>query len=429
MNKEDIVLSADTNKDCELLFEYMRGILYDSWIENFEVSKLSEPFKDLGRGLQIMQNAVNELVTYSSELSKGNLSVEFPKEYNFLCENLKNLHANLNHLTWQAQQVTKGDYSQHVAFLGDFSDAFNEMTKQLKEREEQLKEVAEKAERRAEMIEGYNEFLIEMLSRRKEWLLVVDKDSKEIIYCNKRKQLGGGDGSFCQTCKRRLSFHSDLLNWNGREQYKVWEMEGEAGTSYRVTSFPMEWKERSSFVHVVIDITDEKRNARNLDSEAYHDPLTGAKNRRFFEEYMGIVLRDELDATLCYLQLDGLEYVNETFGHHEGDVYIQNFVEIVKKNFRGGDTFTRIGGDEFCVILSGNMAELINRKLAEILKEFQEEVYRKYQCSFSYGVLEIQGKENELTLQEIMSKAEDVVYECKLKNIAKYPLIFSTIAE
>ena len=144
---------------------------------------------------------------------------------------------------------------------------------------------------------------------------------------------------------------------------------------------------------------------------------------------MGIVLRYVLDATLCYLQLDGLEYVNETFGHHEGDVYIQNFVEIVKKNFRGGDTFTRIGGDEFCVILSGNMAELINRKLAEILKEFQEEVYRKYQCSFSYGVLEIQGKENELTLEEIMSKAEDVVYECKLKNIAKYPLIFSTIAE
>ena len=422
-------MGAETNKDCEVLFEYMRGILYDSWIENFEVSKLSEPFKDLGRGLQIMQNAVNELVAYSAELSKGNLSVEFPKEYNFLCENLKNLHANLNHLTWQAQQVTKGDYSQHVAFLGDFSDAFNEMTRQLKEREEQLKEVAAKAERRAEMIEGYNEFLIEMLSRRKEWLLVVDRDSKEVIYCNKRKQVGGIDSSFCQTCKRRLSFHTDLLNWDGKEQYKVWEMEGEAGTSYRVTSFQMEWRERSSYVHVVIDITDEKRNARHLDSEAYHDPLTGAKNRRFFEEYMGIVLRDELDATLCYLQLDGLEYVNETFGHQEGDAYIQGFVEIVKKNFRGGDTFARIGGDEFCVVLSGNMAELINRKLAEIMKEFQEEVYKKYQCSFSYGVLEIEGKENKLTLEEIMEKADDVVYECRVKNIAKYPLIFSTLVE
>ena len=174
-------MGTDANKNCELLFEYLRGILYDSWIEQLEVGELSEPYRDLGRGLQYMQNAVNELVTYSAELSKGNLSVEFPKEYNFLCENLKNLHANLNHLTWQAQQVTKGDYSQHVAFLGEFSDAFNEMTRQLKDREEQLKEAAEKAERRAEMIEGYNELLVEMLSKRKEWLLVVDRDTSEII--------------------------------------------------------------------------------------------------------------------------------------------------------------------------------------------------------------------------------------------------------
>lgn len=92
----------DTNKNCEMLFEYLRGILYDSWIEHFDVSELGEPYKDLGRGLQYLENAVKELVYYSAELSKGNLSVEFPKEYNFLCENLKNLHANLNHLTWQA---------------------------------------------------------------------------------------------------------------------------------------------------------------------------------------------------------------------------------------------------------------------------------------------------------------------------------------
>ncbi len=130
------------------------------------------------------------------------------------------------------------------------------------------------------------------------------------------------------------------------------------------------------------------------------------------------VLRDELDATICYLQLDGLEYVNETFGHREGDAYIQNFVETVRKNFRGGDTFARIGGDEFCVILSGNMAELINRKVAEILREFQEEVARQYQCSFSYGIVEVNGKENAMALQEILRQAEDIMYECRNRNIA-----------
>lgn len=415
----------ETNKNCELLFEYLRGILYDSWIEHFDVTELSEPYRDLGRGFEYLESAVNELVLYSAELSKGNLSVEFPKEYNFLCENLKNLHANLNHLTWQAQQVAKGDYSQHVAYLGEFSTAFNEMTKQLKEREEMLIEAAKKAEQRAEMIEGYNELLVEMLSKRKEWLLVVDRDSKEIIYCNKRKRMGAANDSFCQTCKRRLPIHPELLKWDGREQYKVWEMQGELDTMYRVTSFQMEWKERSSYVHVVVDITDEKRNVRNLTSKANHDPLTGTKNRSFFEEYMDIVLCEELDATLCYLELDGLEYVNETFGRQEGDSYIQNFVEIVKKNFRGGDTFARIGGDEFCVVLTGNMAELMHRKLAEILREFQQEITEKYPCSFSFGIIEINDKNNKLTLEEILQNAEDNLQECRNKNIEKYPSIFT----
>ena len=79
---------------------------------------------------------------YSAEISKGNLSIEAPGRDNFLCENLKNIHANLNHLTWQAKQVAKGDYSQSVSYLGEFSEAFNTMTKQLKEREEELEEEA-----------------------------------------------------------------------------------------------------------------------------------------------------------------------------------------------------------------------------------------------------------------------------------------------
>ncbi|MCI8834657.1 MAG: diguanylate cyclase [Ruminococcus sp.] len=412
----------ETNKNCELLFEYLRGILYDSWIEHFEVDALSEPYKDLGRGLQYLETAVRELVSYSAELSKGNLSVEFPEEYNFLCENLKNLHANLNHLTWQAQQVAKGDYSQHVAYLGEFSVAFNEMTRQLKEREAKLQEEAVKAERRAEMIEGYNELLVEMLSKRKEWLLVVDKDSREIIYCNKKKQVGIMDKSFCETCKRRLSFQTELLKWDSNEQYKVWEMEGELDTAYRVTSFQMEWKEHSSYVHVVVDITDEKRNVRNLTSKENRDPLTGIKNRSFFEEYMEIVLCEELEATLCYLKLDGLEEVNEVLGHQAGDDYIQNVVEIVRKNFRGGDTFARIGGDEFCVVLTGNMAELMNRKLAEILREFEEEFYGKYQCSFSYGIVEINERYNEISLDEILKDAKEVLNAYRDRKVEKHSI-------
>ena len=53
-------------------------------------------------------------------------------------QSLKTLHSNLRHLTWKTQQVAAGDLEQKVDFMGDFSAAFNSMTKQLKDSREQL---------------------------------------------------------------------------------------------------------------------------------------------------------------------------------------------------------------------------------------------------------------------------------------------------
>ena len=130
------------SKNCELLFEYLRSILYDTKIETLNIFDLDEPYRKLGQGLQFLENAIGEMKSYSEALSHGNLSVDTPPRDNFLCENLKNIHANLNHLTWQAKQVAKGDYAQTVSYLGEFSEAFNTMTDQLHEREVSLKEEA-----------------------------------------------------------------------------------------------------------------------------------------------------------------------------------------------------------------------------------------------------------------------------------------------
>ena len=130
------------DKNCDLLFEYLRSILYDTKVSSLALSDLDEPYQKLGRGLQYLDKAIMEMKAYSAALSLGNLSEFTPSRHNPLCENLKNIHANLNHLTWQAKQVAKGDYSQTVSYLGEFSEAFNTMTSQLSEREESLRQEA-----------------------------------------------------------------------------------------------------------------------------------------------------------------------------------------------------------------------------------------------------------------------------------------------
>jgi serine phosphatase RsbU (regulator of sigma subunit) len=73
------------------------------------------------------------LAAAMSALSRGDLDLHVPAGKMHVLQSFKNLHANLRHLTWKTQQIAGGDLSQHVDFMGDFSQAFNGMTHQLRE--------------------------------------------------------------------------------------------------------------------------------------------------------------------------------------------------------------------------------------------------------------------------------------------------------
>lgn len=411
--------TLDVAESCRRMTNYLEDVLQNVPGAQLEVKRLAEPCRELGDALCSFRKLAEEVVNYSTELSKGNLSQEMPDSGSYLYSGLKNLHANLKHLTWQAGQVTKGDYAQHVPHLGELSAAFNDMIQQLRERESQLKKEIRRAERRAEIIDSYTEMLVELLDQRDEWLLIVDLETREIVHCNKRPQEGAPGGAMCDACKHRLPIQSRLLEWDGSERYKVWEIEvEERGVCYRIISFPIEWRERASCVHIVMDVTGEKMKARHLDASVYHDLDTGIRNRQFLDEFMAQVLRERHDATLCYLDLEGVDGINSTYGQKVGDAYIQNFVEIVRKNFRSGDTFARIKDDRFCLVLTGNVKHLIERKMAEILTAFQRDDDRVFchRCNFKYSIIEVVGEENDLSLEELLAKAEAAVKRQKKKK-------------
>lgn len=80
-----------------------------------------------------------ELRFIISDFARGNLSHSI-KMRGFVAGGLKALQSNLRHLTWQAQQVERGDFNQEVHFLGDFSVAFNSMVAQLDRTMKELKQ-------------------------------------------------------------------------------------------------------------------------------------------------------------------------------------------------------------------------------------------------------------------------------------------------
>ena len=98
-----------------------------------------------------------------------------PSRQNLLAGSLKELHAGLKHLVWQANQVAEGDYHQRVNFLGDFSESFNRMIGQLEERKDKLR-------KKNDALAQYMELLIAVMEGMKEWLIVIEEDTGRIIY-------------------------------------------------------------------------------------------------------------------------------------------------------------------------------------------------------------------------------------------------------
>ncbi len=404
-----------SDKSCDILAEYLRSIMHDEKIVAPDIDSLEEPFRELGKELKNLQTSVEEMLEYSSELARGNLSARKPSKDNKLCANLIDMNNSFDRITWQAKQVAAGDLSQTIPKQSEFSEAFNSVTRQLRDRETRLLRESEELRRHSEEISIYNELLVKMTANRAELILVVDSLTREIVYCNKcADQLAEVAFSVCSKCNNGVLVE-EILSWDSNKE-EIWEMHPEHHKYYRVNSYPVDWQGRNSYVHIITDISESMREKKYLSDKAYIDPVTSVNNRFFFEEYMDMVISEQKVVTLGYLDLDGLKYVNDNFGHTEGDAYIKSFAALIRKNFRRGDVFARIGGDEFCVVLEGRKREFVLKKLESIRDMLTEDHSKEYPMSFSYGVHEIDSSEEGISLKNIMHEADTRMYEYKRAN-------------
>ena len=107
--------------------------------------------------------------------------------------------------------------------------------------------------------------------------------------------------------------------------------------------------------HMLIDqLEQEKAKALEL---AANDHLTGLHNRRMFNElvasHLALARRSRKFYALMYLDLDRFKAINDTLGHHVGDLLLQAVALRLRELLRSSDIIARMGGDEFAVLVTG----------------------------------------------------------------------------
>jgi len=101
---------------------------------------------------------------------------------------------------------------------------------------------------------------------------------------------------------------------------------------------------------------------------AHHDSLTELPNRRWFLESVGTALKNPALHTggLLLVDLNGFKDVNDTLGHHRGDLVLQAVGPRLRASFRSEDLVARLGGDEFAVFMPGADSSAAQRAVARL---------------------------------------------------------------
>ncbi|MBP7483625.1 MAG: diguanylate cyclase, partial [Lacunisphaera sp.] len=193
---------------------------------------------------------------------------------------------------------------------------------------------------------------------------------------------------------------------------------------------------------IVRDIAERRRLEEQIRQLAFYDPLTGLPNRRLLDDRLHAALstsrRKGCYGAALFLDLDAFKPLNDTHGHHAGDLLLIEVARRLKDSVREMDTVARLGGDEFVVVL-GELSELHPeatahvRKVAEKIHDAVAAPYLlavqgkdspgaavQYSCTTSIGVAMFGAREG--SPDEVIRRADAALYEAKAlgRNMIRY---------
>ncbi|PKM12612.1 MAG: PAS domain S-box protein [Gammaproteobacteria bacterium HGW-Gammaproteobacteria-3] len=188
----------------------------------------------------------------------------------------------------------------------------------------------------------------------------------------------------------------------------------------------------SHYVATLSDSTMNKAAAEEIQRLAFYDPLTGLPNRRLLQERLQQTLiackRSGQQGALLFIDMDHFKILNDTLGHDQGDLLLQQVAERLLSCVRRGDTVARQGGDEFVVILenlnsqtleAAVQAETVGAKILFALSRPYQLAGHEYFCTSSIGAVVFN---DEPVRDDLFKQVDIALYQAKTsgRNVLRF---------
>jgi diguanylate cyclase (GGDEF)-like protein/PAS domain S-box-containing protein len=172
------------------------------------------------------------------------------------------------------------------------------------------------------------------------------------------------------------------------------------------------------------DLTTRKSEEERLRTLSLEDELTGLYNRRAFlamaTEQVKLARRQERGLLLLFADIDRMKWINDTFGHMEGDRAIRTVANVLRHTFRESDLVARMGGDEFAILAADvpeNELETLLHRLTEKVEELNRaSTTHAYPLSISVGSALLEPGDH-VTVEQLIGRADSHMYRIKAARI------------
>lgn len=206
--------------------------------------------------------------------------------------------------------------------------------------------------------------------------------------------------------------------WNRRKSGEIYPV----GQS--IKTITTEQGQITHYLSTFTDITLHKENEDKILKLAFYDPLTQLANRRLLKDHLMQIMatseHDKFYFAIIFIDLDNFKTLNDTLGHHYGDLLLQQLAKRLTACVGEGNTVSRPGGDEFILLLPNistqhDMAIYQSQSIAQtILSEIAKPYDLKgtqYSISASIGVTICNGRKR--TAEELMKHSDLAMYQSK----------------
>jgi len=191
-----------------------------------------------------------------------------------------------------------------------------------------------------------------------------------------------------------------------------------------ITAIKNDQGETTEYVAIFSDISARKQAEEEIRNLAFYDALTKLPNRRLlldrFHLALSVSARSHHYGGVLFLDMDKFKTLNDTLGHHYGDLMLIEVAKRIQLCVREVDTVARLGGDEFVVLIDeiGTNAEDASQRVALIAEKIRTALAVPYQIkghehhsSPSIGVCLYRG--NEESVDTLLKRADLAMYQAK----------------